>query len=158
MNKSVIAPIRKQLVVEAPAERAFRVFTSNMGTWWPKEHHIGKAELADCVIEPKAGGRWYEKGQDGSTCEWGKVLTWDPPKRLVLAWQLDSEWTYDASLVTEVEVTFTAEGPKRTRVEFEHRNLERFGAKAEELRKSMDGGWGGILESYKGAAQKERAA
>jgi uncharacterized protein YndB with AHSA1/START domain len=153
-----IAPIKKTLVVEAPAERAFRVFTANMGTWWPKEHHIGKSALADCVIEPKVGGRWFEKGEDGSTCEWGKVLAWDPPKKVILAWQLNAEWTYDANFVTEVEVTFHAEGPKRTRVEFEHRNLERFGAKAGEQRKAMDAGWTGILESFKGTAQKAAAA
>lgn len=150
--------IKKELVVEAPAERAFRVFTANMGTWWPKEHHIGKSPLADCVIEPKVGGRWFEKCEDGSTCDWGKVLAWDPPKRLVLAWQLNTEFAYDASLITEVEVRFHVEGPKRTRVEFEHRNLERFGAKAEELKKQMDAGWGGILESFKGLAQKAAAA
>ena len=143
-----VAAITKQLVVEAPAERAFRVFTENMGAWWPREHHIGKSELKDCVVEPKAGGRWYEVCADGSQCDWGKVLTWDPPKRLVLAWQLGSDWKFDPAFVTEVEVRFTAEGPKRTRVDFEHRNLERFGAIAENMRKEMDGGWGGILEQY----------
>ena len=69
--------IRKQLMVEAPLDRAFRVFTANMGAWWPKEHHIGKATLKDCVIEPKVNGRWYELGEDGTACEWGKVLAWD---------------------------------------------------------------------------------
>jgi uncharacterized protein YndB with AHSA1/START domain len=77
--------IRKQLTIEAPLDRAFRVFTANMGAWWPKEHHIGKAELKDCVIEPKVNGRWYELGEDGTACEWGKVLAGDPPRRLVLA-------------------------------------------------------------------------
>ena len=80
--------IRKQLTLEAPIERAFRVFTASMGTWWPKEHHIGASALKDCVIEPKVNGRWYEIDEDGSTCEWGKVLEWDPPRRLLLAWQL----------------------------------------------------------------------
>ena len=140
--------IRKQLTVEAPLDRAFRVFTANMGAWWPKEHHIGKAALADCVIEPKVNGRWYERGEDGSQCDWGKVLTWDPPRRLVLAWQLNPEFKYDPSLVTEVQVSFTALGPRRTQVDFEHRNLERFGAAAERLRKDMDQGWGQILESF----------
>ena len=110
----VVAPIVKRFTVEAPAERAFRVFTANMGAWWPKEHHIGKSPLRDCVIEPKLGGRWYEVNEDGSTCEWGKVLVWDPPRRLVLAWQLNFEFKYDPSLTTEVDVRFTALGPRQT--------------------------------------------
>jgi len=140
--------IRKQLTVEAPLDRAFRVFTSNMGAWWPKQHHIGTTALKDCVIEPKVDGRWYEVGEDGAACEWGKVLAWDPPRRLVLAWQLNAEFKYDAKLITEVEVSFTALGPKQTRVDFEHRNLDRFGAAAERLGKAMGEGWGQILQSF----------
>jgi uncharacterized protein YndB with AHSA1/START domain len=140
--------IRKQLTVEAPVDRAFRVFTQNMGTWWPRQHHIGASALKDCVIEPRVDGRWYEVGEDGSTCEWGKVLAWDPPRRLVLAWQLNAQFTYDPNLVTEVEVSFTALGPKRTQVDFEHRDLERFGPTADKLRNDMDMGWGQILESF----------
>ena len=149
--------IRKQLTVEAPQERAFRVFTANMGAWWPKDHHIGKAALKDCVIEPKVNGRWYELGEDGTACEWGKVLEWDPPRRLVLAWQLNQGFRYDPALVTEVEVTFTLLGPKLTRVDFEHRNLERFGEAAERLRGEMGSGWEQILESYRRTAIAEAA-
>ncbi|HLY36897.1 MAG TPA: SRPBCC family protein [Candidatus Binatia bacterium] len=149
--------ISKQLTVEAPQERAFRVFTSSMAGWWPKEHHIGAAPLKDCVIEPKVNGRWYELSEDGTTCEWGKVLTWDPPRRVVLAWQLGPDFKYDPSLVTEVEVTFTLLGPKRTRVDFEHRNLERFGDAAERLRGLMGDGWGQILDSYVRAAAEQAA-
>jgi len=149
--------IRKQLTVEAPLERAFRVFTANMGAWWPKDHHIGKEALKDCVIEPKVNGRWYELGEDGAACDWGKVLVWDPPRRLVLAWQLNEGFKYDPALVTEVEVTFTLLGPKLTRVDFEHRDLERFGEAAERLRGAMDTGWGQILESYKRTAIAEAA-
>ena len=140
--------IVKQLTVDAPLDRAFRVFTANMGAWWPKSHHIGASELRDLVIEPKVNGRWYEVGEDGSTCDWGVVLAWDPPRRLMLAWQLDQEFQYDPDLVTEVEVTFTMLGAKQTRVDFEHRHLERFGEAAERLRDGMDGGWGEILDSY----------
>jgi uncharacterized protein YndB with AHSA1/START domain len=140
--------IRKQLVVDAPAERAWRVFAQNMGAWWPRDHHVGSAPLADCVIEPRVGGRWYEVGDDGRECDWGKVLAWDPPRRLVLAWQLNHQFTYDPDLVTEVEVTFTVLGPKRTRVDFEHRGLERFGDAADRLRRSMDAGWGRILDAF----------
>jgi uncharacterized protein YndB with AHSA1/START domain len=89
--------IQKELTVEAPLDRAFRVFTASMGAWWPKSHHIGKSALADCVIEPRVDGRWYEVDDDGSTCDWGKVLAWDPPRRLVLAWQLNQEFQYDRS-------------------------------------------------------------
>ena len=140
--------IRKHLIVEAPAERAYRVFAENMGVWWPREHHIGKAPLQECIIEPRVDGRWYEVDEDGSQCDWGKVLTWDPPRRLVLAWQLNEEFKYDPTLITEVEVSFTVLGPKRTRVDFEHRNLERFGEAAERLRGAMAQGWGQILESF----------
>jgi len=145
--------IRKTLVVAAPAERAFRVFSENMGSWWPKEHHIGASPLKACVIEPRVGGRWYEIGEDGSQCDWGKVLAWDPPRRLMLAWQLDASFKYDPSLITEVEVSFTVLEPKRTRVDFEHRDLERFGADAARLHKLMGDGWGGILESFTHAAK-----
>jgi uncharacterized protein YndB with AHSA1/START domain len=144
--------IRKQVVVEAPAERAFRVFAEHMETWWPKEHHIGTSSLKACIIEPHVDGRWYEVGEDGSECEWGKVLTWNPPRRLVLAWQLNAEFKYDPALVTEVEVTFTVLGPKRTQVDFEHRDLERLGPTADRAAKDMDRGWGQILESYAGTA------
>jgi uncharacterized protein YndB with AHSA1/START domain len=144
--------IRKQLTVEAPLERAFRVFTANMGAWWPKDHHIGAAALKDCVIEPKVNGRWYELSEDGTACEWGKVLAWDPPRRLLLAWQLNAGFKYDPALLTEVEVTFTVLGPKLTRVDFEHRDLERFGEAADRLRGDMDKGWGQILESYRQTA------
>ena len=145
--------IRKTLVIDAPAERAFRVFSENMGSWWPKEHHIGASPLKACVIEPRVGGRWYEIGEDGSQCDWGKVLAWDPPRRLMLAWQLDATFKYDPSLITEVEVSFTVLEPKRTRVDFEHRDLERFGADAARLHKLMGDGWGGILESFTRAAK-----
>lgn len=143
-----VAPIRKEIVVEAPQERAFRVFTENPEAWWPKEHHIGQTALAKIVIDPSRDGRWYEVGTDGAECQWGKVLAFEPPRRLVLAWQIGTSWQYDASLVTEVEVTFTAEGPRRTRVELEHRNLECFGEGAEAMRGQMDPGWEGILQLY----------
>jgi uncharacterized protein YndB with AHSA1/START domain len=149
--------IRKQLTVEAPAERAFRVFTAKMGAWWPKEHHIGAAALKDCVIEGKVNGRWYELDEDGGQCDWGKVLEWNPPRRLVLAWQLGADFKYDPAFVTEVEVTFTSLGPKQTRVDFEHRQLERFGEAAQRLSGDLNKGWGQILESYRLTANAEAA-
>jgi uncharacterized protein YndB with AHSA1/START domain len=140
--------VKKELVVEAPQERAFRIFTEGIGRWWPKAHHIGKAELKDVVMEPRVGGRWYERCVDGSECLWGKVLVYEPPRRVVLAWQLNAQWQYDETFLTEVEVRFTPEGPQRTRVELEHRNIERFGDEA--TRKALDGegGWTGILAEF----------
>ena len=87
-----LEPVRKEIVVEAAAERAFRVFTDKFDRWWPRDHHIGKAELKEAVLEPRAGGRWYEIGVDGSQCDWGKVLAYEPPRRLLLAWQLNADW------------------------------------------------------------------
>jgi uncharacterized protein YndB with AHSA1/START domain len=102
------------------------------------------------ILEPGPGGRWYATGTDGSVNEWGKVLTWDPPARLLLAWQLDTEFDYDPELVTEVEVTFTELAPHRTRVELEHRHLDRFGPAASRMRDTFgsDNGWSGILRSF----------
>jgi uncharacterized protein YndB with AHSA1/START domain len=147
-----VAAVRKELVVEAPQERAFRVFTEGINRWWPRAHHIGKAELKEAVLEPRAGGRWYERGVDGSECLWGKVLVYEPPRRLVLAWQINAQWQYDETLSTEVEVRFTSEGPKRTRVELEHRDLERFGEQQEQIGKAFESGWSGILAEFQKVA------
>jgi uncharacterized protein YndB with AHSA1/START domain len=140
---STVEPVRKQIVVAVSQEQAFRVFTDKIERWWPMEHHIGKSPMKHAMLEPKVSGRWYEIGEDGSECNWGKVLVWNPPSRLVLAWQITAQWQYDANFITEVEVTFTPEGPKQTRVVLEHRDLERFGAAAAEIRKALDGdgGW-----------------
>jgi uncharacterized protein YndB with AHSA1/START domain len=143
------APVRKSIFVNAPQAHAFEVFTNGIGHWWPKSHKIGQAELERPVIESRSGGRWYELGIDGSQCEVGKVQLWEPPARLVLIWQLNAEWKFDPNLVTEVEVNFTPEG-SGTRVDLEHRNLERLGESAEALREAIDspGGWSGLLELY----------
>jgi hypothetical protein len=140
------------LTVEAPIERAFAVFTAGFASWWPRSHHIGESELVDAIIEPRAGGRWYERNADGSECEWGHVIAWEPPDRVLLAWQLDADWRYDPEMVTEVDVRFEADGD-RTRVHFEHRHLERMGDRAEEVRRSIDSpeGWRGILAGYAAA-------
>jgi len=149
------APVRKSIFVDAPQPLAFDVFTSGIGRWWPKSHTIGNAELDRPVIEPKAGGRWYQLGLDGSECEVGKVDVWDPPARLVLIWQLTAQFTFDPDLVTEVEVRFTPEA-SGTRVDLEHRHLERLGETAEQLRVAIDspGGWGGLLALYAEEAAK----
>jgi uncharacterized protein YndB with AHSA1/START domain len=142
--------VRKRVTVEAPVDKAFRVFTEGIDSWWSREHHIGATELKRAVLEPREGGRWYEIGVDEAECEWGRVLHWEPPSRLVLAWQIDGSWHFDPTLVTEVEVRFVAETPDRTRVELEHRNLERFGDAQEQIRVSFDspGGWQGLLGAF----------
>lgn len=144
------APIRQSVRVSAPIERAFEVFTTGMGRWWPKTHHICAGELDIPVIEPRPGGRWYERGADGVECEIGKVLLWEPPTRLVLAWQLTADWKFDPNLITEVEVRFIADGKSATRVELEHRHLERYGDRAEAYRQQIggDNGWGHLLRLY----------
>jgi uncharacterized protein YndB with AHSA1/START domain len=144
------APVRKSLIVRADAAKAFDVFTNRMGSWWPASHSINSAELKNVVMEPKADGRWFERGADGTECQWGKVIAWEPPSRLLLAWQITADWKYDPDLVTEVEVTFTPTGNGETRVELEHRNLERYGGKAEAVRLSIDsdGGWRKLLELF----------
>ena len=112
--------VRKSLDVAAPLALAFEVFTARIETWWPMaSHHIGLAECAAVVIEPGAGGRWFERGVDGTQCDWGHVLAWDAPHRVVLAWQLNAQWQLDRSLLTQVEVRFTALDADHTRVELE---------------------------------------
>ncbi|MEP6494938.1 MAG: SRPBCC family protein [bacterium] len=150
---ATIEPVRKHVIIEASQERVFQTFTRDIDTWWPRQHHIGTSPLKRAVLEPMAGGRWYSVCEDGSECTTGRVLAWDPPKRVVLAWQITAQWQYDPDLITEVEVTFTAEGPRTTRVDLEHRNLERYGVSAVEFRKSIDAsqGWGLILSNFAAA-------
>lgn len=142
--------VRHSITVAAPQERAFTTFTQGMSSWWPRSHKIGPAELAEAVIEEREGGRWYERDVDGSECEWGKVLVWEPPTRVVLAWQLSGEWAYDADLITELEVSFVRIGPDETRVDLEHRGLDAYGERAAEMRDTFDGpnAWRGILEEF----------
>jgi uncharacterized protein YndB with AHSA1/START domain len=144
------APIRKTLTVRATPLKAFEVFTDGFDRWWPRTHTIGAAPLKKAVIEPRAGGRWYGVNADDSVSEWGDVLAWDPPGRLVLAWRITGQWGYDPNLLTEIDVRFTDAGNGETRVDFEHRYLERLGesAGADQIRTSMDAGWGFILDSY----------
>ena len=148
------APVRKSIHVNAAPAHAFDTFTAGIGRWWPKTHKIGQADLDRPVIEPRDGGRWYEVDVDGSECDIGKVLVWDPPERLILIWQLTAEFKFDPDLVTEVEVLFTPEG-SGTRVDLEHRHLERLGESADKLREAVDapGGWSGLLELYAQAAK-----
>jgi uncharacterized protein YndB with AHSA1/START domain len=142
-----VAPIRHTILVNTAPSRAFDLFVMRIGDWWPKDKSIGKATPAHVVIEPRTGGRWFERDVAGNETQWGKVLAWAPPNRLLLAWQINSQWRYDPELVTEVEVTF-ASTDGGTRVTLEHRNLERYGADAERHAGRLDGGWPAILAEF----------
>ena len=146
--------VRKSVTVNVPIGKAFTVFTEGFDSWWPRTHKIGGADLKRAVLEDWQGGRWYEVDADGSECDWGRVLAWEPPTRLVLAWQIDASWHYDPGLLTEVEVRFTAEGPEQTRVDLEHRDLDRFGEAREQVLAAFDseGGWPDLLAAYAQAA------
>jgi len=149
------APITKSIRVNASQQMAFDTFVGRMGEWWLRSHSLLKSPQVDVVIEPREGGRWFEVGEDGSEQMWGRVLRWDAPNRVVLAWQLTGEWAYDPGFETTVEVRFLPDGD-HTMVEFEHRDLERFGPNAEKIRggyeTGMDGGWTALLEQYRQSA------
>lgn len=143
--------VKKTISVKAPKEVAWRVFAERMSTWWPlATHKLGKGPAKEVVLEPRAGGRWYERGEDGSTCDWGHVLAWEPTDRLVLSWEISASWQSDPSIKTEVEVRFFAEGAAVTRVELEHRKLDAYGAETGVMRGQFDspGGWPGLLEAF----------
>ncbi len=137
--------VRTSITVEAPIERAFSQFTEGIGTWWPQEHHILEAELAEMVFEPYEGGHVIDRGVDGSECRWARVLIYEPPSRVVISWDIDARWQIetDPEKTSEVEVRFAAEGPDRTHVELEHRNLDRHGEGWEQMRDAVGspGGW-----------------
>jgi uncharacterized protein YndB with AHSA1/START domain len=149
--------VHKNITVDVSRAHAFEVFTTGFDSWWPRSHHISKVEMRAAVIEPRTGGRWYEKGVDGSECDWGRVLVYEPPARIVLSWHLNGRFEFDPdpAHASEVEVRFIAEGPSRTRVELEHRHLERC-AEAEKLRAGVDseGGWGGLLANFAARARE----
>jgi uncharacterized protein YndB with AHSA1/START domain len=144
------APVRKSVTVPAAPDRAFHVFTAEMAQWWFKGHSIAPSGMAGLIVEPFSGGRWYEVGQNGEECDWGRVRHWEPPARLVLAWQLSAEFAFDPGLDTEVEVTFRAVAPGQTRVDLEHRGLQNYGAQAAAMAETFgsDGGWGGLLAGF----------
>jgi len=144
--------VEKTLSVNVPIARAFAVFTQNMGAWWPATHHIAKQAFAEITVEPRAGGRWFERAADGGECEWGRVVAWEPPHRVVFSWHLQTDWKFDPNpeKASEVEIRFFAEGAEKTRLELEHRGLERHGMGWEQLRAGVDspGGWSTILEQF----------
>ena len=155
MNETVRSgnDVYVDVTVTVSQERAFEVYTRRLDSWWPRDHHIGKAPVKAVLMEPRAGGRLYEKDMDGSECDWGRVLVWEPPARLVFAWQVNPDWHYEPDLArsSEVEVLFTAQGPNQTRVELIHRHFERHGAGAESLHESVKRGWPTIMNLYAAA-------
>ena len=137
--------IRHEVVVEAPIERAFSVFTKGFGSFKPPEHNMLGVDIAETVFELHEGGHVYDRGVDGSECRWARVLAYEPPNRVVISWDISPQWQIETNLekTSEVEVRFIAEAPERTRVELEHRNLDRHGDGWEAVREGVDSdaGW-----------------
>jgi uncharacterized protein YndB with AHSA1/START domain len=146
------AIVRRSIVVDAPIERAFHVFTAEFGSFKPKDHNLLAAEIAETVFEPRVGGHIYDRAVDGSECHWARVLAYEPPDRVVFSWDISPRWQVetDPERTSEVEVRFVAEGPDRTRVELEHRGLERHGEGWQGVRDGVasPGGWPLYLERY----------
>jgi uncharacterized protein YndB with AHSA1/START domain len=122
-------PVLSSIVVDAPIDQAFAVFTEGIASWWPPDHHIIEAELATMEFEPWVGGSIIDRGVDGSECRWARVLVYEPPDRIVFSWNLNLQWTLetDNDRTSEVEVRFTSVDPGRTRVDLEHREIQRHG-------------------------------
>ncbi len=140
------------VTVEAPIADAFNVFTEGIGTWMPPEYNMLKVPIAQRVFEPFAGGRVYDRGTDGTECHWGEVLVYEPPTRVVIGWKISPQWQVeaDAFRMSEVDVRFVAEAPDRTRVELEHRYIDRHGEGWESERDALDaeGGWPGCMRRF----------
>ena len=144
--------VRTSVVVEAPIERAFSVFTEDFGSFKPPEHNMLEVEIAETVFEPRVGGYLYDRGVDGSMCRWARVLAYEPPHRVVISWDISPQWQIETDLAktSEVEVRFISETPERTRVELEHRNLDRHGEGWEGERDGVgsDEGWPLYLQQF----------
>ena len=144
--------VRSSIVVEAPIDRAFRVFTEDFGSFKPPEHNLLGVEIAETIFEPRVGGHLYDRGVDGSECRWARILAYEPPNRVAFSWDISPHWQIEADpdKASEVQVRFTAETPQRTRVELEHRSLERHGDGWEGVREGVGGdqGWPLYLRRY----------
>jgi uncharacterized protein YndB with AHSA1/START domain len=144
--------VRREIVVDAPVERAFAVFTERFGDFKPKEHNLLRSPIVETVFEPKVGGHIYDRGEDGSECAWARILAFEPPDRVLFSWDIGPTWQIeqDPDNASEVEVRFVAETPRRTRIELEHRNLDRHGPGWESVRDGVahDQGWPLYLGRY----------
>jgi len=153
-GSATLTPVRYAVTVPLSAERAFALFTDGYNSWWPG-HHIGTSDMAEAVLEARTGGRYYERGVDGTECDWGTVLACEPPRRIVVAWQINEaggNWLFDpdVSHASEFEVTFHPQADGQTRVELEHRHIERHGDGAAGIHAGVSGpgGWRGIMDGY----------
>ncbi|CAM4109255.1 SRPBCC family protein [Nocardia ninae] len=152
MTQTEVEPVQLQIVVNAPLERAFALFTERFDAIKPREHNLLAVPIAETVFEPHVGGHIYDRGEDGSVCRWARVLAYEPPNRVVFSWDINGRWEIetDPDKTSEVEVRFTAEGADRTRVELEHRHIDRHGDGSAAVRAGAggDGGWPHYLQQY----------
>jgi uncharacterized protein YndB with AHSA1/START domain len=152
MTQTAHAVVRRSIVVEASPEKAFQVFTARFGDFKPPEHNMLAVPITETVFEARVGGHIYDRGSDGSECRWARVLVYEPPTRVVFSWDIGPSWQLETDLsnASEVEVRFVAEGPDRTRVELEHRNLDRHGPGWQSLAEGVghDDGWPLYLDRY----------
>jgi hypothetical protein len=159
-QQSGVDPVRKSVRVRASVERAFRVFTGEMDTWWPRTHHIGSSPMTGIVVEGRPGGEIYSDQEDGTRCPWATVLVWEPPQRFVMAWRVTPEWQYESDLArcSEVELRFTPADDGTTLVELEHRDFERHSGAVADMRDKVngEGGWTGLLTLF--ATRADQAA
>jgi uncharacterized protein YndB with AHSA1/START domain len=154
MTQIEASSIRARLVVDAPIERAFEVFTERFGDFKPPEHNLLGTPIAETVFEPRVGGCIVDRGEDGSECRWARILAYEPPSRVVFSWDISPQWSIetDPELTSEVEVRFVAETPQRTRLELEHRHIDRHGPGWQSIQDAVDGadGWPLYLAQYAG--------
>jgi uncharacterized protein YndB with AHSA1/START domain len=157
-TKSIVpAPIRKEIVVPASQAKTFELFTSRMTQWWFPGNGIGASPFKDIVLQPRKGGRWFERAEDGTETNWGDVLEWEPPVRILLAWRIDGTWKFDPRFDTTLEISFEDAGMGMTRVRLEHRDLDRFGEAGLKTVEAMDGGWGKLLERFGSLVERHAA-
>jgi uncharacterized protein YndB with AHSA1/START domain len=151
-QSATAATVRRHIVVNAPISEAFSVFTGRFGDFKPREHNLLQAPIAETVFEPRVGGHIYDRAVDGSECRWARILVFEPPDRVVFSWDISPRWQLETNpdLTSEVEVRFFAETPQRTRVELEHRNIDRHGPGWESVRDGVDNeaGWPLYLQRY----------
>jgi hypothetical protein len=151
-----LAPVKKSVHVKAPIAHAFEVFTSGLTRWWPLDHGVGKKPIQKVLMEPRLGGRWLEIAQDGTETSVATITLWEPPHRFVMLWQVNAKWQPDATMKSEVDVRFTADGAEATHVEVIHHRFETMGAEAgASMRKDVDGGWPGLLALFVAEAEHE---
>ena len=155
---TIVEAVRREIVVEVRPAAAFEIFTADMTSWWPADHHIGSAPIQEIVIEPRVGGRWFTRHEDGTETDTGVVTAWEPPGLFVVTWQIGADWKFHTDLITSVAVHFEQAAPDRTRVVLEHSGLDAYAADAAAMRETFeaDGAWSATLAAF--AARAARAA